>query len=127
MGVDADTISNTGPGHGHNRSAQLDVDMNPDPMLDLSHEHHHGQTAVPPEKDDMMFANKGTDTYTGNSNSASPEYKVQQMPSNDEESGGVGEVKDGDDKAGWRKWTFKRVYAKYKILFHFAIWAVWTA
>lgn len=126
MGVD-DTISSAG--HGHNRSAQQGVDTNPDPVLDFANEHHHahlhhGHTAVPSEKDDMMFA-KSTDAYAGDS--TSPDYKVRQMPSNDEESGGVGEIKDENQKVGWRSWTFKRVYAKYKILFHFAIWAVWTA
>lgn len=117
---------------GHNRSAQQGVDASPDPVLDLSNEHHHahlhhGQAAavpVPSEKDDIMFA-KSTDGYVGTS--SSPDYQVHQMASNDEESGGVGEIKDEGDKPGWRNWTFRRFYAKFKILFHIAIWAVWTA
>lgn len=125
MGVD-DTISTAG--HGHNRSAQQGVEINPDPVLDVANEHHHphvhhGQTALPAEKDDMVFA-KSTDSYAGDSNS--PDYKVHQMPSNDEESGGVGEVNHAQNKRSWGGWI-KRMYARYKIVFHFAIWAVWTA
>lgn len=120
-------------GQGHNRSAQQGVDLNPDPVLAFSNEHHHahthhGQTATHAEKDDLMFA-KSTEDYLGNGDAAAPDYKVRAMTSRDEESGsgGIGEIRNEDETDGRGKWTFKRVYAKYKLAFHFAIWAVWTA
>lgn len=125
----SDTIS-PGVGETHNRSAQQGVEINPDPVLDYPNEHqhahvHHGKTAVPEAKDDMMFA-KSTENYTGSA--SAPDYKVQPMSSNDdEESGGVGDIRGDAEKAGWRSWTFKRIYRRYKIVFHLAIWAVWTA
>lgn len=121
------------PSEGHNYSAQQGVDINPDPVLELSNEHHHthlhhGATAMPPEKDEVMFATS-TDKYTGTS--GSPDLKVHQMSSRDEEeSGGVGDIReDGDenDRAGSKKWSLKRVYKQYKVFFHLAIWSVWTA
>lgn len=127
---DNDAIS-SGVSESHNKSAQHGVEINPDPVLDYSNEHHHahlhhGQTALPDEKDDLMFA-KSTENYPGST--PAPDYKVQPMSSNDEESrGGVGEIRSEDEKkAGFRGWTFKRVYRQYKIVFHLAIWAVWTA
>lgn len=122
-----------GASESHNRSAQHDVEINPDPVLDYSNEHHHahlhhGSTALPEgKKDDMMFA-KSTEDYTGNA--SAPDYKVRPMSSNeDEESGvgGVGEIRSEDEKTGWRKWTLKHIYRQYKLVFHLAIWAVWTA
>lgn len=121
------------PRPGHNSSAQHDVYVNPDPALDISNEHHHahvhhGQTAIPDEKDDIVFA-KSSDKYTGDHGvpaAAAPDYKVRQMSSNeDEESGRVGDI-DNESKAA-KKWSFKWVYRKYKLVFHLAIWAVWTA
>lgn len=129
MGAD-DTVPAMGTGQAHNRSAQQGVDINLDPVLDFSNEHHHphvhhGPTAMPAEKDDLMFA-KSTDNYP--KDAPAPDYKVQQMSSNDEESGNVGDIRDeGEEGGGGRKWTFKRIYARHKILFHIAIWAVWTA
>lgn len=115
-----DNISSAG--QGHNRSAHQDVDTNLDTAPDYSREH---QTVLPSKQDDLMFA-KSTDAYPGDA--TAPDYKVRPMSSsNDEESGGVGEIRNENEKAGWRTWTVKRVYAKYKILFHLAIWAVWTA
>lgn len=113
----------------HNRSAQQGVDINLDPVLDFANEHHHAhvhhsQTAMPAEKDDLMFA-KSTENYPGDT--PAPDYKVQQMSSNDEESGNVGEIRDEHEEVGGRKWSMKRIYARHKILFHLAIWAVWTA
>lgn len=114
----------------HNASAQLGVERNPDPILDLSNEHrhphlHHGSTALPEGKDDLLFA-KSDENY--NPAAVAPSYKVRPMSSNeDEESGGVGGIrgdKDEDEKAGW---TFKRFYRKFKLVFHVAIWGVWTA
>lgn len=121
-----DTISSAGQGHDRSAPEQ----QHDQPALDYSREqHHYDQTTVLPSKqDDLMFNAKGTDAYAGGDATASPDYKVRPMSSsNDEESGGVGEIRNGNEKAGWRAWTFKRVYAKYKILFHLAIWAVWTA
>lgn len=128
--MNTDDAISPGAGEAHNRSAQHGVDINPDPVLDCSREHqhahvHHGKTALPSEKGDLMFA-KGTENYTGNA--SAPDYKVRSMSSNeDEESGVVGEIRSEDEKAGWRSWTLKRIYRQYKIVFHFAIWAVWTA
>lgn len=124
----------TTPGPGHNHSAQQDVRVNPDPALDISNEHHHphvhhGSTAVPDEKDDIVYA-KSSDKYTGDP--AAPDYKVRQMGSNeDEESGRVGHIDDDYDGPPARNWSFSRfmkwAYKKYKPLFHGAFWGVWTA
>lgn len=124
----------TSPGalETHNRSAQHGVEINPDPVLDYSNEHHHahlhhGSTALPEGKDELMFA-KSTEDYPGST--PAPDYKVRPMSSNEDEESGrgaVGEIRNEDEKVGWRKWTFKRVYRQYKLVFHLAIWAVWTA
>lgn len=125
-----DKITPSAVGEGHNYSAQQGVEINPDPVLDLSNEHHHahvhhGATAVPPEKDDLMFATS-TDKYTGTS--GSPDYKVHPMSSRDDgESGVVGDIRNEDEKASSTKWSPKRLYKQYKIAFHLAIWLVWTA
>lgn len=118
------------PAAGHNRSAQHDVYVNPDPALDISNEHHHphvhhGQTAVPDEKDDIVFA-KSSDKYAGDA--SAPDYKVRQMGSNeDEESGRVGNIDDEDEGGPAKKWSFRWFYRKFKPFIHLAIWAVWTA
>lgn len=127
-----DSISSADP--GHNRSAQHGgVDLNVGPALALPEQHlhahaDHGQTTLPSEKDDMMFA-KSTEGYVGAGNAAAPAYEVRKISSNDEESGsgGIGEVRDETETAGRGKWTFKRLYAKYRLVFHFVIWAVWTS
>lgn len=132
MGVNDIMSPGVGTTESHNSSAQQGVEINPDPVLDFTNEHHHahvhhGTTAVSEGKDDLMFA-KSTENYTGSA--AAPDYKVRPMSSNeDEESGGgvVGEIRSEDEKAGWKSWTFKRVYRQYKMVFHLAIWAVWTA
>ncbi|CAN8103252.1 unnamed protein product [Discula destructiva] len=123
---------------GHNSSAQQGVQMNPDPVLELANEHHHvhvhhGSTAIPEGKDDLMFA-KSDEKYPGSAHAVVPDYKMRTMSSNEDEveSGGVvGEIRskddEGDEKAGWRKWTSRRAYRKFKPVFHLAIWAVWTA
>lgn len=119
--------------NNHNSSAQEGVQLNPDPVLDTANEHHHahlhhgGNTGG---KDDVVFANSD-EKYPGSAPGA--DYKVRTMSSSndDEESGGgVGEVRSSEEEenvAGWRGWTFKRVYRQYKFVFHFAFWAVWTA
>lgn len=119
---------------GHNHSAQQNVTTNPDPVLALSNEHHHahlhhGATAHPPEKDDVMFATSTTtDKYT---NTGASDYKVRQTSSrDDEESGGVGDIirdDEGEQPAHTRKWTARRVYTEYRAYIHFLIWSVWTA
>lgn len=128
-----DTVSpGSGANESHNSSAQHGVEINPDPVLEYTNEHHHthihhGATSLSEGKDDLMFA-KSTENYTGSV--PAPDYKVRPMSSNeDEESGGgvVGEIRSEDEKTGWKKWTFKRIYRQYKIVFHLAIWAVWTA
>lgn len=122
------------PHTGHNRSAQHGVETNPDPALDYANEHHHphihhGKTAQHPEEKDVVVYAKGAANkdYLG---AGVPDYKVRQMSSNsDEESGRVGQVRnveDEEERLG-KTWSFRRVYAKYKIGFHLAIWAVWTA
>ncbi|KAJ0115696.1 hypothetical protein J7T55_010519 [Diaporthe amygdali] len=128
MSSGSTAVATSGPGQ-HNRSAQQDVYVNPDPVLDISHEHHHahvhhGKTAIPDEKDDIVFA-KASDKYTGDADV--PDYKVRQMSSSveDEESGRVGDI-DNESKAA-KKWSFRWVYRKYKIFFHLFIWAVFTA
>lgn len=129
MSTDDDKISPE-TGEGHNRSSQRGVDVNPDPVLDVSNEHHHahvhhGSTAVPEKDQDLMFA-ESTEKYTGDP--AAPGYTVRKMSCNgDEESGQTGEIRSENDKGGRGKWTLKRIYANYKIFFHLAIWAVWTA
>lgn len=124
------------PSDGHNHSAQQGVDRNPDPVLTLANEHHHphlhhGATALPPEKDDVMFATS-TDQYTTTAPAGSPDLKVHPMSSrDDEESGGVGEIRADDHKnksGGFlQKLSIKRLYKQYKLVFHLAIWSVWTA
>lgn len=139
MSAGSTVVATPGPG-GHNRSAQQDVRANPDPALDISNEHHHphvhhGQTAIPDEKDDVVFA-RGSDKYAGDKDpsAAAPDYKVRQMGSNeDEESGRVGNIIDDDEDEGGpaRGWDVKRfvkwLYRKYKPVFHVFFWAVWTA
>lgn len=118
------------PAPAHNASAQHGVTMNPDPVLDVANEHahahlHHGTTA-PAKDDDLVYA-KGDVNYNG-----SKEVRTASSSTGDEESGGVGDIRDVDDdedagKKGWKGWTFRRVYRQYKLVFHLAIWAVWTA
>lgn len=93
--------------------------IGPTTELDTGSEEKH--QLPPAEKDDMAFA-KSTDDSAAE---GSPDYKVRQLSSNDEESGGVGGIHD--ENAGRSRWSPKRVYAQYKPVFHFAIWAVWTA
>lgn len=132
-GVTAKTPDRASETQDHSPSAQLGVERNPDPLLDVSNQHshahlHHGATTLGKD-DDVVYAKGGSDNYLG-SHAPAPDYKVHPMSSNDdEESGGVGEVRhEGDDeKAGWRRWTFKRVYRQYKIVFHLIFWGVWTA
>lgn len=140
MSAGSTVVATPGPGHnpagGHNSSAQQDVYANPDPALDISNEHHHphvhhGSTAVPDEKDDIVYA-KSSDKYTGDGDPAAPDYKVRQMGSNeDEESGRVGRIDDDYDGPPAKNWDFSRfmrwAYKKYKPLFHGVFWAVWTA
>lgn len=128
--MSADDKITSGAGEGHNYSAQQGVGINLDPVLERSNEHqhahvHHSTTAITQEKDDMMFATS-TDKYAGTP--GSPDYKVHQTSSRDEEeSGGVGDIRIEAEKAGSKKWSLKRLYKQYKILFHLTIWGVWTA
>lgn len=135
MSSNSTAVATPGPQGNHNSSAQQHVYVNPDPALDISNEHrhphvHHGQAAVPDEKDDIVFA-KASDKYAGDATTtvaaAAPDYKVRQMGSNeDEESGRVGDIDDEDSRPAGR-WSFRRLYKKFKIFFHLFIWAVWTA
>lgn len=120
-------------GDGHNHSAQQNVNINHNPVLELSNEHHHahlhhGTTAIPQEKDEVMFATS-TDKYNTGAAPGSPDYKVRHTSSrDDEESGGVGDIRDeGDQAARTRKWTARRVYTEYRAYIHSIIWSVWTA
>lgn len=119
----------------HNKSAQEGgVHINFDPVLDPANEHHHAHlhhAKTESKVDDIVFA-KSDENYPGSA--AAPDYKVRAMSSSndDEESGGVGEVRssgqeDEDKTKGWKGWTFKRVYRQYRFVFHFVFWAVWTA
>lgn len=121
------------PNEGHNYSAQQGVALNPDPVLDLSNEHTHSHThhatttttITSSGKEEMMFATS-TDKYAGAT--GTPDYKVQQTSSrDDEESGGVGDIRDEDEKADSRKWSMGQIYKRYRLLFHLFIWGVWTA
>lgn len=122
------TVVSTPPVVGHNSSAQQNVYVNPDPALDISNEHHHphvhhGQTAVPDEKDDIVFA-KASDKYSGDQDA--PDYKVRQMGSNeDEESGRVGDIDDEHKRES--KWSIRALYRRFRLPIHLFIWAVWTA
>ncbi|KAG8167771.1 hypothetical protein KVR01_003460 [Diaporthe batatas] len=128
------TVVSTPPVAGHNSSAQQNVYVNPDPALDISNEHHHphvhhNKTALPDEKDDIVFA-KSSNKYTGDDekNAPAPDYKVRQMSSsNDEESGRVGDIADeGEAK---KSFSFRSLYRRYVWLragIHAFIWLVWT-
>lgn len=121
--ITADAVDKTA--QQHNQSAQVGVEKNPDPVLDIANEHHHahlhhGTTALPDAKDDLVYANTA----------AAPDYKERPMSSSaDEESGRMGDVRsqEEDGKTGWRRWTAKRIYRKFKPVFHLAFWGVWTA
>lgn len=119
----------------HNASPQVGVARNPDPALDLAHEHkhehtHHAKTALNGH-DDVMYSRspeifEKTDVVGGPS---APDYearkthdKTLETSLSNEESGRVGSVKEGQ-----RKWTVRYIYRRFKIVFHFAFWAVWTA
>lgn len=118
---------------GHNHSAQQNVHPNPDPVLDIANEHHHAHLhhgRATQEKDEQVMFATSTDKYAGAPGS-NPDYKVRQTSSrDDEESGGVGDVRDEHDQAGAaspKKWSAKRVYTEYRAFFHLAIWSFWTA
>lgn len=117
------------PGAGHNSSAQQNVYVNPDPALDISNEHHHphvhhGKTAVPDEKDDVVYA-KSSDKYTGDP--AAPDYKVRQMSSSqDEESGRVGDINDEREAEGRFKRFYRRHRSQIRAFILVFVWAVWT-
>lgn len=128
------TVVSTPPVAGHNSSAQQNVYVNPDPALDISNEHHHphvhhNNTAVPDEKDDIVFA-KSSDKYTGDpeKDTAAPDYKVRQMSSsNDEESGRVGDI--ADEHEAKKSFSFRALYRRnpwVRAGIHAFIWAVWT-
>lgn len=73
---------------------------------------------VPEDKDDVVSL-KASDTR--NPTDAPAHTVLQVSSSEDEESGHIGE-----GRVDAARWSFQRVYRRYKMLFHFAIWAVWT-
>lgn len=119
----------TTTGDGHNHSAQRNVDINPDPVLDYAHEHTHAHVHhATQEKDEtMMFATTTpADKYPGSGET--PDYKVHPMSSrDDEESGGVGDIRNEEETVRANPWSLKSLYRRFRIVFHLAIWAVWTA
>lgn len=73
---------------------------------------------IPQDKDDVVFTKTSN---TGNSTVA-PADEVLQLSSNeDEESGRIAESRIEE-----KTWSRRRIYNRYKILFHIGIWAVWT-
>ncbi|KUI54985.1 Solute carrier family 28 member 3 [Cytospora mali] len=75
------------------------------------------------EKGDAVSADTA-DKHAGNQTVAT-EHKVLQMPSKEDEDQEIGQI--GEIQVNSRKWSFRRIYKRYNLLFHSIIWAVWTA
>lgn len=122
----------------HNGSAQQNVHVNPDPALDIANEHHHphvhhNQTAMPDEKDDIVFSRSPDRQHSASGdlekNPTAPDYKVRQMSSSndDEESGRVGDIDDERTTKG--SFSIRALYRRntwFRAGIHAFIWAVWT-
>lgn len=143
LGARGGTVATHGdlPAHGHNASPQQNVDPNPDITLHYSHEHqhphlHHGHRAsVQQDPSDRVVNATGGDEprrdllgkpeqdYTTHKlQQVKPEFGVQ-----DSEKGVISPTRLSSNEEDGRKHRISWIYRKYRIVFHLAIWLLFTA
>lgn len=125
------------PAHGHNASMQHGVDPNPDLALHYSHEHqhahvHHGSTSLAHRVDDVEYSHGTTDKGRDLLDKPPQDYKTHQLRDEksvdvaeiDAESGGLSPARVPSEEEPVKKRSFSKIYRKYKIVFHLAVWGL---
>lgn len=119
---------------GHNASPQVGVATNPDPALNIANEHthehvHHGGAAAKHENHphDLVYTTgataKGHDLLDkpGSRNGYTQEKVVT-----DEESGRIAPSHEAEHAEPPSKYSFGRFYRRFRPVFHFLIFALFT-
>lgn len=126
-------------GHAHNASLQgPEVAINPDPALDVANEHrhqhlHHSANATSGRVEEQVYS-------TGTTHEKGSEFLSDRDLRPKSGYGGKGDVDVLDtEKGSWspdgsrdnveadaQNHRFRRFYARWKILFHAAIWLLFT-
>lgn len=134
------------PEHGHNASLQHNVDPNPDLALHYSHEHqhghvHHAPSALAHRHDDILYSSGNAEKHGGVDllEKPSQDYTKHQLQNDgkmasvkeiDTETGGMSPTRiiseDATEPGRRGKWTFGRIYRRYRIVFHLFIWLLFT-
>ncbi|KAI1334963.1 H+/nucleoside cotransporter-like protein [Xylariaceae sp. FL0016] len=120
---------------GHNASLQQGVAMNPDPVLNVANEHshehlHHGGAAAADlnhhhHPDEVVYSAATPEKSFEKSFEKNRDYAANEKSVTDEESGNIGHIHETEDDG--KKHHISYYYRKFRLLVHFAIWALFTA